>query len=119
LIAVQSTPAYGFKVFVQDGRPGVSVLTRTWIATSTTIDGPESILGKWTHLQVQIDYNWLTFLVDGVAVERVSLPMPFRGSPRSPLLIGSNGPHPVIEGIPDHPFTGAIRRFTLQRDHFN
>ncbi len=119
VIAVQSTPGYGFKIFIQDGRPGVSVLCRTWIDTTTTIDGPESILGKWTHLQVQIDYNRLTFLVDGIVAERVSLPMPFRGSPRSPLMIGSNGPNPVVEGVPDHPFSGAIRRFTLQRDHFN
>lgn len=119
VIAVQSTPGYGFKVFIQDGRPGVSVLCRTWIDTTTTIDGPESILGKWTHLQVQIDYNRLTFLVDGIVAERVSLPLPFRGSPRSPLMIGSNGPNPVVEGVPDHPFSGAIRRFTLQRDHFN
>lgn len=119
VIAVQSTPGYGFKIFIQDGRPGVSVLCRTWIDTTTTIDGPESILGKWANLQVQIDYNRLTFLVDGIVAERVSLPLPFRGSPRSPLMIGSNGPNPVVEGVPDHPFSGAIRRFTLQRDHFN
>lgn len=119
VIAVQSTPAYGFKIFIQDGRPGVSVLCRTWIDTSTTIDAPDSILGKWTNLQVQIDYNRLTFLVDGIIAETVSLPQPFKGSPNSPLMIGSKGPHPVIEGIPDQPFAGAIRRFTLQRDQFN
>ncbi len=119
VIAVQSTAGYGFKIFVEDGRPGVSVQCRTWVNTTTTIDGPESILGKWTNLQVKIDYNSLTFLVDGIVVERVSLPQPFRGSPRSPLMIGSNGPNPVVEGVPDVPFTGAIRRFTLQRAQFN
>jgi hypothetical protein len=30
-------------------------------------------------------------------------------------MIGSNGKHPVVEGIPDDPFSGEIRRFTLQR----
>lgn len=119
VIAVQSSPGYGFKIFIQDGRPGVSVLCRTWIDTSTTIDGPESVIGKWTNLQVLIDYNWLTFLVDGIVAESVSLPMPFKGSPKSPLMIGSKGPNPVIDDIPDQPFSGSIRRFTLQRDQFN
>lgn len=119
VIAVQSTPGYGFKLFVQDGRPGVTVLCKTWIDTSTTIDGPASILGKWTNLQVLIDYNWLTFLVDGIVAESISLPMPFKGSPKAPLVIGGKGSHPVIEGIPDQPFAGSIRRFTLQRDQFH
>lgn len=118
VIAVQSTPGYGFKIFVQDGRPGVAVHCKTWIDTTTTIDGPESILGKWTHLQVLIDYNRLTFLVDGIVAESISLPLPFKGSPKTPLVIGGKGSHPVVEGIPDHPFSGAIRRFTLQRDQF-
>lgn len=115
VIAVQSTPGYGYKLFVQDGRPGVSVHCKTWIDTSTTIDGPESVLGKWTRLQALIDYNRLVFLVDGVVAETVSLPLPFKGSPKAPLMIGSNGEHPVVEGIPDDPFSGEIRRFTLRR----
>jgi N-acetylglucosamine-6-sulfatase len=118
VIAVQSTPGYGFKIFVQDGRPGVSVHCKTWIDTSTTIDGPESIIGKWTYLQVLIDYNRLTFLVDGIVAESVSLPLPFKGSPKTPLVIGGKGSHPVVDGVPDEPFAGAIRRFTLQRDFF-
>jgi arylsulfatase A-like enzyme len=119
VIAVQSTQNYGFKIFIQDGRPGVSVLCKTWIDTSTTIDGPESIIGKWTHLQVLIDYNWLTLLVDGIVAESISLPQPFKVSPKAPLLIGSPGGHPVIDGIPDQPLAAAIRRFTLQRNFFH
>jgi arylsulfatase A-like enzyme len=119
VIAVQSTQNYGFKIFIQDGRPGVSVLCKTWIDTSTTIDGPESIIGKWTHLQVLIDYNWLTLLVDGIVAESISLPQPFKVSPKAPLLIGSPGGHPVIDGIPDQPLAAAIRRFTLQRSFFH
>ncbi|MEX0324568.1 MAG: sulfatase-like hydrolase/transferase [Puniceicoccaceae bacterium] len=118
VIAVQSTPGYGFKIFVQDGRPGVAVHCKTWIDTTTTIDGPDSILGQWTHLQVLIDYNRLTFLVDGIVAESISLPLPFKGSPKVPLIIGGTGKHPVVAGIPDEPFAGSIRRFTLQRDQF-
>lgn len=118
VIAVQSTPGYGYKVFVQDGRPGVSVHCKTWIDTTTTLDGPESILGKWTRLQAKIDYNELTFLVDGKVVDNISLPLPFKGSPKSPLLIGAPGPHPVTEGLPDHAFRGELRQFLLQRDQF-
>lgn len=116
VIAVQSTPGYGYKLFVQDGRPGVSVHCKTWIDTSTTIDGPDSITGKWTRLSAVIDYNQLDFLVDGEVVESVSLPLPFKGSPKTPLMIGSAGQHPVTEGIPDDPFAGEIRRFTLVRE---
>lgn len=118
VIAVQSSPGYGFKIFVEDGRPGVSVHCKTWIDTSTTIDGPESILGKWSHLQVLIDYNRLTFLIDGIVAESISLPQPFKGSPNVPLMIGSTGSHSVVDTLPDYPFAGAIRRFTLQRDFF-
>lgn len=116
VIVVQSTPGYGFKVFVQDGRPGVSVLCKTWIDTTTTIDGPDSILGEWTDLQVLIDYNRLSFHVNGEVVETVSLPLPFKGSPKTPLMLGNTGIHPVVDGVPDEPFAGLIRRFSLERE---
>lgn len=115
VIAVQSTPAYGYKVFIQDGRPGVAVHCKTWIDTTTVVDGPASVLGKWTRLQVLIDYNRLVLLVDGKVADSVSLPLPFIGSPQTPLVIGSNGEHPVAEGLPDQPFAGQIKHFTLQR----
>lgn len=115
IIAVQSTPGYGFKIFVQDGRPGVSVHCKTWIDTSSTLDGPDSIIGKWTRLEVLIDYNRLIFNVDGQPVESVSLPLPFKGSPKTPLVIGGRGVHPVAEGLPEEGFRGRIRQFTLRR----
>ena len=115
VIAVQSTPGYGFKIFVQDGRPGVAVHCQSWIDTTTVIDAPASVLGKWTRLQAVIDYNRLVLLVDGREVERVSLPLPFKGSPETPLVIGGRGTQPVASGVPDAPFTGSIRRFTLAR----
>lgn len=115
VIAAQSTTGYGYKVFVQDGRPGVAVHCKTWIDTTTVIDGPTSILGKWTELQVVIDYNRLVLVVDGVVAESVSLPLPFAGSPKTALSIGAGGDHPVAAGLPEKPFTGEIRRFTLSR----
>lgn len=115
VIAVQSTADYGYKVFVQDGRPGVAVHCKSWIDTTTVVDGPKSILGQWTNLRVLIDYNRLVLVVDGVVAEAVSLPLPFSGSPKTSLLIGQNGDHPVVAGVPDKPFAGEIKRFTIQR----
>ena len=115
VIAAQSTGDYGFKVFIQDGRPGVAVHCKSWIDTTTVVDGPASILGKWSRLEVLIDYNRVVLLVDGVVAESVSLPLPFSGSPKTPLLIGQNGEHPVVAGVPNKPFAGAIKRFTIQR----
>lgn len=115
VIAAQSTPGYGFKLFVQDGRPGVSVHCKTWIDTSTTIDGPASVLGQWVRLEVGIDYNRLTFLIDGTLVDSISLPLPFKGSPRTPLMIGAPSAFPVAPGLPKEPFSGSVRSFTLSR----
>jgi N-acetylglucosamine-6-sulfatase len=115
VIAVQSTPGYGYKLFVQDGRPGVAVHCKTWIDTTTVIDAPDSILGKWTRLQVSIDYNHLQLKVDGKVVEQVSLPLPFKGSPKTPLVLGNKGRHPVAKGIPDHALAGSIRYYRLTR----
>ncbi len=115
VIAAQSTQDSGFKLFVQDGRPGVAVHAKTWIDTTTVIDGPKSILGKWTKLQVLIDYNRLVLIVDGAVAESVSLPLPFKNPPQTPLVIGGSSVNQVAEGLPDKPFAGDIQRFTLQR----
>lgn len=115
IIAVQSTPGFGYKLFVQDGRPGVAVHCKSWIDTTTVIDAPAPALGKWTRLQALIDYNRLTLWVDGREVESIALPQPFKGSPQTPLVIGGKGTHPVVAGTPTDPFTGSLRRFTLER----
>jgi N-acetylglucosamine-6-sulfatase len=115
VIAVQSTPGYGYKLFVQDGRPGIAVHCKTWIDTTTVIDAPQSIKGEWSRLQVLIDYNQLQLIVDGELAERVSLPLPFKGSPKTPLVIGNRGSHPVVAGVPDTPFKGSLRNFSLLR----
>jgi hypothetical protein len=72
-------------------------------------------LGKWTRLQVSIDYNHLQLKVDGKVVEQVSLPLPFKGSPKTPLVLGNKGRHPVAKGIPDHALAGSIRYYRLTR----
>jgi hypothetical protein len=115
VLVTQTVENYGFKLFVQDGRPGLAVNCRSWIDTTTVIDGPESVIGKWTELEALIDFNRIALVVDGRLVETVSLPLPFKGSPRGPLIIGNTGAHPVAAGVPDHAFAGSIRRFTLSR----
>lgn len=116
VIAAHAGSHSGFKLFVQDGRPGIAVLCRTWIASTTTIDGPQSILGQWTRLQADIDYNRVTFFVDGVEVDSVPLPQPFKAPTRSPLILGAPGRHEVVPGTPNDPFVGEIRRVTVNRE---
>lgn len=115
VIMTQAANNYGFKIFVQDGRPGLAVQCRTWVNTTTVIDGPVSVLGKWTEIEALIDYNRIALVIDGRVAETVSLPQPFKGSPRNPLIIGNTGNQAVAEGVPDEAFTGSIRRLTLSR----
>jgi hypothetical protein len=115
LIVTQGSRGYGFSIFVQDGRPGVSVRCKTWIASLTTIDAPMDVLGEWTQLEAEIDYNRLTFMVDGEVIETRSLPLPFKGKTRSPIFIGGEGRHQVEESIPSQGFAGSIREVAISR----
>jgi N-acetylglucosamine-6-sulfatase len=115
VIASQSSKNYGFKIFVQDGRPGIAVLCKSWIALHTVIDAPESAIGKWTHIQAVIDYNRVIFKVDGKVVESRPLPQPFKGRTQAPLFIGGGGKNTVSDEVPNNPFTGEIRHLTVQR----
>ncbi len=115
VVMMQAGKNFGYKIFVQDGRPGFAVQAKTWVDTTTVIDGPESILGKWTELEALIDFNRIALLVDGRVVETVSLPQPFKGSPRNPLIIGNAGETTVVVGVPKHGFAGSLRRVTLTR----
>lgn len=115
VIATQSSPGYGFKIFIQDGRPGVSVICKTWIANRTTIDGPDSVLGKWTDLQAEIDYNKLRFWVDGELVNSMDLPLPFKAKTKSPLIIGAGSQNKVHAKVPNNNFEGSIRSVVVER----
>lgn len=116
VIASQSSPGYGFKIFVQDGHPGIAVLCKTWVEIHTVIDAPESVVGKWTNIQASIDYNRVIFKVNGKLVESRPLPQPFKGRTNKPLIIGGAGQNPVSADVPDNPFKGQIRKLTIQRD---
>ncbi len=115
VLATQGGRNYGFKLFVQDGRPGLAVQCKTWVDTTTVIDAPESVIGKWTELEALIDYNRIALVVDGRVVETVSLPQPYKGMLRVPFVIGNTGNTPVAAGVPDSAFAGGIRRVTLTR----
>jgi len=116
VIATQSTPGYGFKLFVQDGRPGVSVICKTWVASRTTIDAPESILNQWSKLELLIDYNRVGFWVDGELVDSMTLPLPFKAKAKAPLLIGAGGQKKVSEKVPNNNFKGQIRSLKIERN---
>jgi hypothetical protein len=115
VVAVQSTLGYGYKVFIEDGSPGLAVHCKTWVDTTTVIDATESVLNQWTKLQILIDYNQVELRVNGQLVERISLPLPFKGSPKTELVLGNKGKHPVVKGVPNHAFKGLIRNFKCMR----
>jgi N-acetylglucosamine-6-sulfatase len=115
VIATQASPGYGFKIFIQDGRPGIAIMTKTWIASRTTIDGPESVLGKWTQLKASIDYNRVTFWVDGELVDSMGLPLPFKAKTKSPLFIGKGSQNKVSDKVPNNGFRGEIRSVVVER----
>ena len=116
VVATQSSPGYGFKLFVQDGRPGVSVICKTWIASRTTIDAPNSILNQWSTLEAEIDYNRVTFWVDGELIESMALPLPFKAKTKAPLIIGKGGPNKVSDAVPNNALRGLIRRVSVERN---
>lgn len=115
VVATQAGKKYGYKIFVENGRPGITVLCHTWIDSRTTIDAPDSIIGKWSTLQAQIDYNRLKFVVDGKLIENRPLPQPFKGETGAPLIIGAGGPNKVYDAVPHNPIKGTVRKVTLQR----
>ena len=115
VVATQAGPKYGYKIYIENGQPGITVLCHTWVDSRTTIDAPDSILGKWSTIQAQIDYNRVKFVVDGKLIESRPLPQPFKGDSRSPLIIGAAGPHPVYDAVPNNPLKGTVRRVILQR----
>jgi hypothetical protein len=115
VIATQGSRNFGFKIFVQDGRPGFAVQCRTWVDTTTTLDGSDSIIGKWTELEALIDFNRIAFVVNGRVVETMSIPQPYKGSPRVPFIIGNVGEQIISADVPHEAFTGSIRNLTLSR----
>ena len=115
VIASQAGKKYGYKIYIENGRPGITVLCKTWIDSRTTIDAPDSIIGKWSTIQAQIDYNRVKFVVDGKLIENRPLPQPFKGETGSPLIIGADGPNRVYDAVPDNPLKGTVRKVTLQR----
>ncbi|MEM7453493.1 MAG: sulfatase-like hydrolase/transferase [Planctomycetota bacterium] len=115
VIVMQSGRRNGFKLFVQDGRPGIALLNKTWIALNTTIDATDDVTGRWVRLSARIDYNRVDFYVDGELIESRSLPQPFKVRTNAPLIIGNVGENVVSEKVPHHAFTGAIRELTIRR----
>ena len=115
VILMQSGKRNGYKLFVQDGRPGIALLCKTWIAINTTIDAPDSIIGKWTRLTASVDYNRLTFWVNGKLVESRALPQPFKGRTNAPVLVGTVGEHKVSDKVPHQGFEGYIKQMVLRR----
>jgi hypothetical protein len=115
VIATQATPAYGFKIFVEDGRPGIAVICKTWVASRSIIDGKQSILDEWTELEALIDYNRLSFWVNDTLVESLALPLPFKAKAKAPLIIGAGSANKVSEDVPNKGFKGEIRSVVIQR----
>lgn len=116
VVLSQAGPRYGYKLFLQNGRPGVSTVCRTWKASRTTIDAPDPVGGEWVSLRAVIDYNRLQFFVDGRLVDSVPLPQPFKGYTTAPLVIGDGSENPVTPSTPNGPFRGSLRAVKVVRE---
>lgn len=111
----QSGKGYGYCMFVQDGRPGVSTKCHTWITSHTTIDADESIMGKWVKLKAVIHYNRLRFFLDGELIDDVYLPLPFKGKTLSKIFVGKPARFTVLNRLPERPFKGMVRSIEISR----
>ncbi len=112
---MQSSKRNGFKIFIQDGRPGIALRCNTWIALKTMIDARENALDKWAGLTARVDYNRVDFKLNGKLIESRALPQPFKFRTNAPLVIGYVGENVVREGIPHNAFRGTIRQVTVHR----
>ncbi|MEN1682006.1 MAG: LamG domain-containing protein, partial [Planctomycetota bacterium] len=110
-----SGPDSGFSVFVEDGRPAVSTRVKTWITTTTTIDGPRLAEGAWANVRARVDFNELSLAVNDTLVERVALPLPLKRPTNSPLLVGAPSAPRATRDTPTQPFRGSIQRFRISR----
>ncbi|MEO0510968.1 MAG: sulfatase-like hydrolase/transferase [Verrucomicrobiota bacterium] len=115
VVAAQSSPGYGFKLFIEDGRPGIAVLCKTWIRSRTIIDGPEVEMGQWVKLEAEIDYNRVSFWMNGELIDTMTLPLPFKAKTKAPLLVGAGGSNKVSDEVPNNYFKGQIRGLTVRR----
>ncbi|MEM7477183.1 MAG: sulfatase-like hydrolase/transferase [Planctomycetota bacterium] len=115
VVLMQSSKRNGMKIFVQDGRPGISLRCSTWIALKTTVDASEEVLGKWTKAKAQIDYNRVDFWINDKLVESRALPQPFKYRTNAPLILGNVGEHKVVERLPHSGFHGSIRSVLITR----
>jgi hypothetical protein len=115
ILISQSGKGYGYCLFVQDGRPGVSTKCRTWITSHTTIDGDHSVIGSWVKIKAMIHYNRLKLFVDDELVDDVYLPLPFKGKTKSKIFVGKSAQHTVLDRLPNQPFKGQIRSLEIVR----
>jgi N-acetylglucosamine-6-sulfatase len=115
VIASQASPSYGVTLFIQDNRPGIAIRCKTWIDSVTILDAPVVNMREWTTLQAVIDYNRVSFKVDGKLIESRPLPQPFKVRTKQPLFIGGTGPHSISSDLPNQPFRGQLRHVTVKR----
>ena len=110
-----SGPDTGFSVFVQDGRPAVSARVKTWVTTTTTIDGPRLPKGAWADVVARVDFNQLSLRVNGKLIETVALPLPLKRPTMQPLVVGAPSATPASRDTPTTPFVGQVRRYRILR----
>ncbi|PDH28367.1 MAG: hypothetical protein CNC89_04890 [Puniceicoccaceae bacterium MED-G31] len=115
VLVTHAGPNSGYKIFLQDGRLGIAVLCRTWIATRTTIDASANSLGAWSTLRAVIDYNRLSLYLNGECVDSVALPQPFKAPVKRPLVLGAGAAQIVNKSVPNFAFKGAIKRVQIIR----
>lgn len=116
VIASQSNPEAGWKLFIQDGKPGVTVFRKTWIGSHSTLDGKERIMGRWAHLRVILDWNRFRLEVDGELAAEMALPMAYETESPSSLIVGASAEPDVFVETPTNRFVGKMRQFVFARE---
>ena len=115
VLLAQSAEDTGIKVFIEDGKPGLVLFRHTWIGVHSTLDAEDSILGKWTDLRIEIDWNRARLYVDGRLSAEMSLPVPIDSAELGELWIGLNAEPEVYERTPNDGFSGDLAFLTVHR----
>jgi arylsulfatase A-like enzyme len=114
VIAAHAGSHEAWTLFIQDGRPGFGLRTRSWQPSISTLDGEPVAAGEWMDLVATVDYARMSFSVNGKEVGSIRLPIPFHRIPRGPLLLGQPLPEPLKESHPTSRFTGELANLRIE-----
>jgi N-acetylglucosamine-6-sulfatase len=106
----------GYALFIDNGVPGVAMRNDMYWAMSTSIvDGKESCIGKWTHIEALIKENEMRLFVNGEQADWMPVPVPLVKLPDTELLIGRDCEVPADKELTGKPFKGLVHSLKIYR----